>query len=67
MLFSQIRGRNSLREIETILKLQERKWYNNVMFNSMDDVIEALSKILNEIYNEKDIIKSLCDFKWLFP
>lgn len=46
--------------------IREKKGFNNRVYNSMDEVIEALSIALNQIYDEKDTIKSLCNFKWLY-
>lgn len=45
---------------------REAKGFNNRIFNSIDEVTESLANVFNEIYHENDIIKSLCNFKWLY-
>lgn len=46
--------------------IRERKGFNNIIFNSIDDVIDTLSDALKEIGDEKEIIKSLCNYHWLY-
>lgn len=45
--------------------IREQKGFNNRIMNSMDEVIDTLAYALKQIYYEKDIIKSLCNFNWL--
>jgi transposase len=46
--------------------IREKKGFNNRIFNSIEEVIDSLAEALNQICNEKDIIKSLCNFHWLY-
>lgn len=46
--------------------IRETKKFNNRIFNSIDEVMDNLSEALNQIGNEREIIKSLCNFKWLY-
>lgn len=46
--------------------IRKQKGFNNRIFNSLDQVIDSLSIALKEIGEEKAIIKSLCNFKWLY-
>lgn len=45
--------------------IKERKGFNNKIFNSLEDVVDKLAEALHEIEQEKDVIKSMCNFKWL--
>lgn len=45
--------------------IREQKKFNNHTFTSIDHVEKQLVKVLKEINNEKDTIKSMCNFKWL--
>lgn len=42
--------------------IREQKGFNNKIFNSIDEVIDSLAVALYEIGNEKEIIKSLCNY-----
>lgn len=44
--------------------IRENKGFNNFTFNSLNDVDVQLGNALNDIFNEKEIIKSMCDFDW---
>jgi hypothetical protein len=46
--------------------IREQKGFNNRVMNSMEQVIDTLVVALKEIRNEKEIIKSLCNFSWLY-
>jgi len=46
--------------------IREPKGFNNRIMNSIDDVIDMLADALHQIENEKDIIKSMCNFSWLY-
>ena len=46
--------------------IREKKQFNNRIFNSIEEVTENLALALNQISTEKEIIKSLCDFHWLY-
>jgi transposase len=46
--------------------IREKKQFNNRIFNSIEEVIDNLAESLNKIYSEKGIIKSLCNFHWLY-
>lgn len=46
--------------------IRKNKGFNNRIFNSIEEVINNLAIALDQVANEKDIIKSLCDFKWLY-
>lgn len=55
-----------LNPVEHLWKyIREKKGFNNRIFNSLEEVIDNLAIALNQISNEKEIIKSLSDFKWL--
>jgi transposase len=45
--------------------LREQKKFNNYTFNSLDAVDDRLEITLGELHQEKDTIKSLCNFKWI--
>jgi hypothetical protein len=45
--------------------IREQKGFNNRVFNSMEELTDCLSDALHQIGYEKDIMKSLCNFKWL--
>jgi transposase len=56
-----------LNPVEHLWKyIREQKKFNNKIFNSMDDVVNHLAKVLKEVSDEKDIIKSLSNFYWLY-
>lgn len=46
--------------------IREQKGFNNHTFNSMQQVEKRLEAALLEIANEHNIIKSLCNFSWLY-
>jgi transposase len=46
--------------------IREQKNFNNRIFNNIEEVIDTLSDVLHEIGNEKEIIKSMCNFNWLY-
>jgi len=46
--------------------IREQKGFNNRIMNSMDEVIDTLAEVLHEILDEKEIIKSLCNYHWIF-
>lgn len=45
--------------------IREQKKFNNYHFSSIDQVEKRLAKVLKEMNQEKDIVKSMCNFKWL--
>lgn len=45
--------------------IREQKGFNNRIINSIEEVIDKLSDALHQIEQEKDIIKSMCNFSWL--
>lgn len=45
--------------------IREQKKFNNYTFNTLDDVENQLSKTLRQLNDEKDILKSMCNFNWL--
>lgn len=45
--------------------IRKQKGFNNRILNSMKEVFDKLVVALNEVCNENNIIKSLCDFNWL--
>jgi hypothetical protein len=45
--------------------IREQKGFNNKILNSLDEVTDTLADALHQIEDEKDIIKSMCDFNWL--
>lgn len=46
--------------------IREQKKFNNHTFNSLDAVDDRLEITLKELHNEKEKIKSLCNFKWIY-
>jgi hypothetical protein len=55
-----------LNPVEKIWRyIREKKGFNNHTFSSIDDVENNLEKALYELYDEKEEMKSLCNFKWL--
>ena len=44
---------------------KEQKELNNHSFNSLNDVEIHLETALHDLHNEKSIIKSMCNFKWI--
>jgi hypothetical protein len=45
--------------------IREQKHFNNYSFNSLDEVDKQLGIALKELHDEKEILKSLCNFNWL--
>lgn len=45
--------------------IREQKKFNNYTFPTLDAVELQLSKSLQEINNEKELIKSMCYFSWM--
>lgn len=45
--------------------IREQKGFNNRTMNSMCEIIDTLVDALKQIKNEKEIIKSMCNFNWL--
>lgn len=45
--------------------IREQKGFNNRIMNSMSEIIDTLADALKQIKNEKEIIKSMCNFHWL--
>ena len=43
----------------------EQKEFNNYTFNSLDEVDYQLGAALCDLYNEKSIISSMCNFHWI--
>jgi hypothetical protein len=46
--------------------IREQKEFNNHTFDSIDDVDKKLGEALCDLHNEKNIIKSMCNFNWLY-
>lgn len=46
--------------------IREQKGFNNHTFNSLKQVEDHLQRVLLEITNEQHIIKSLCNFSWIY-
>jgi len=46
--------------------IREQKKFNNSTFNTIEEVEDALEEALFEISNEKDKIRSLTNFNWLY-
>jgi hypothetical protein len=46
--------------------IREQKGFNNNTFKSLDEVDIQLGKVLCELHNEKEKIKSMCKFDWLY-
>ena len=46
--------------------IREQKEFNNHTFNSLDEVTDNLANALYELYDEKDIVRSICLFKWIY-
>lgn len=46
--------------------IREQKGFNNHTFNSLDEVTDNLEKALYELYDEKDTVRSICLFKWIY-
>ncbi|WP_165813831.1 IS630 family transposase [Terrimonas sp.] len=46
--------------------IREQKGFNNHTFNSLKHVEDQLELALKQIANENDIIKSLCNFSWIY-
>ena len=45
--------------------IREQKKFNNYTFASIDHVEKQLAKALKEINQEKEVLKNMCNFKWL--
>jgi len=45
--------------------IREKKGFNNNVFNSLQEVENKLSIVLNDIENNIEEIKSLSNFKWI--
>jgi hypothetical protein len=45
--------------------IREQKKFNNHSFNSLNDVDIQLCKVLCDLHNEKEIMKSMCNFNWI--
>jgi transposase len=45
--------------------IREQKKFNNHSFNSLNDVEIQLCKVLCDLHNEKEIMKSMCNFNWI--
>jgi transposase len=45
--------------------IREQKKFNNYTFDTLEDVENQLSEMLRQLNGEKDILKSMCGFKWL--
>jgi len=45
--------------------IREQKKFNNYTFPTLDAVELQLSKSLQKINNEKELIKSMCYFSWM--
>jgi hypothetical protein len=45
--------------------IREQKEFNNHTFESLDAVDHKLGVALNDLHNEKSIVKSMCGFDWL--
>ncbi len=45
--------------------IREKKGFNNNVFNSLQEVEDKLSLSLNDMANDLEEIKSLCNFNWL--
>lgn len=46
--------------------IREQKEFNNHTFDSLDAVDDQLGKALCDLNNEKDIVRSMCNFDWIF-
>jgi len=46
--------------------IREQKNFNNFRFNSLDDVDFHLGNALNDLLNEKETMKSMCSFHWIY-
>lgn len=46
--------------------IREQKGFNNRVFNSLKEVEDRLSHALNELYEEKEIVKKMTLFKWIY-
>ena len=45
--------------------IREQKYFNNSSFHSLQNVDHQLGLALNDLHNEKEIIKSMCNFNWI--
>jgi hypothetical protein len=45
--------------------IREQKGFNNHNFASMNELEDHLEKTLKNLHQEKDYIKSLCNFNWM--
>lgn len=45
--------------------IREQKKFKNYIFDSLDDVESQLVIVLNDLNNEKEKLKSMCQFLWL--
>lgn len=45
--------------------IREQKGFNNHTFDSLDALENHLEKVLKELHQEKQYIKSLCTFNWM--
>jgi len=46
--------------------IREQKKFNNYTFNSLKDVDTQLGIALCELHDEKSIIRSMCNFEWIY-
>lgn len=46
--------------------IREQKEFNNHTFDSIEEVSEHLCKALSELFDEKDKVKSMTKFSWLY-
>ncbi|MBS1651711.1 MAG: hypothetical protein JSU07_06840 [Bacteroidetes bacterium] len=45
--------------------IREQKQFNNYTFDSLDEVDKRLGIALCDLNNEKDLIRSMCNFDWI--
>lgn len=45
--------------------IREQKGFNNYTFESINKVEDKLCDTLSQLYNEKEILKSMCNFNWI--
>jgi len=46
--------------------IREQKKFNNHSFDSLDEVVIHLEMALSDLHIEKEIIKSMCNFNWIY-
>ncbi len=46
--------------------IREQKEFNNYTFETLDHVDKQLGIALCDLHNEKEIIKSMCNFDWIY-